>query len=44
MINSNGLNFYSFQINSNNTNIPITPIMDIVEGLHKENYTQRYVL
>ena len=41
MINSIDLNFYSFRVNSNNTNISITPIMDIVEGHHKENYAAK---
>ena len=41
MINSIGLNFYSLKVNSSNTDISITPIMDIVEGLHKENYTAK---
>ena len=37
-MNKTNLDTYSLRINSTNKNVSITPIVDIIEGEHKENY------
>ena len=36
------LNIYSLELDSNKNNITVTPLIDIVDGVYKENYEQKH--
>ena len=41
ILNKTNLDTYSLRINSTNKNVSITPIVDIIDGEHKENYEMK---